>query len=183
MSIIAAKWTIDEYHQMIASRILENRRVELLKGEIVEMSPEGEPHAYFSSEAGEYLIRLLGDRAAIRFAKPITLPNDSEPEPDIAIVQRLGREYLEHHPYPENIFWLIEYSDSTLVKDLETKTKIYAEVGIPEYWVVNLKSRYLIIFRDPQDGDYASKLTLKAGTVNPLAFPDVGISVSAIVRE
>ena len=67
MSIIAAKWSIDEYHQMISSRILENRRVELLKGEVVEMSPEGEPHAYFSSEAGEYLIRLLGDRATIRF--------------------------------------------------------------------------------------------------------------------
>ena len=181
MSIIAAKWSIDEYHQMISSRILENRRVELLKGEVVEMSPEGEPHAYFSSEAGEYLIRLLGDRATIRFAKPITLPHDSEPEPDIAIVQRLGRTYLEHHPYPENIFWLIEYSDSTLVKDLETKTKIYAEVGIPEYWVVNLKRRHLIVFRDPQDGDYTSKQTLTAGIVNPLAFPDVAVSVSAIV--
>ncbi|MCU0547464.1 MAG: Uma2 family endonuclease [Oscillatoriaceae cyanobacterium Prado104] len=183
MSLIAAKWTIAEYHKMISAGILENRRVELLKGEIVEMAPEGEPHAYFSSEAGEYLIRLLGDRATIRSAKPIALPDNSEPEPDIAIVQRLGREYLEHHPYPENIFWLIEYSDSTLVKDLETKTKIYAEVGIPEYWVVNLKNRYLIIFRNPQDGDYASKVTVKTGTVNPLAFPDVAVSVSAIVRE
>ncbi|NJL67475.1 MAG: Uma2 family endonuclease [Microcoleus sp. SM1_3_4] len=187
MSLIADKWTIKwtiaEYHKMISAGILENRRVELLKGEIVEMAPEGEPHAYFSSEAGEYLIRLLGDRATIRSAKPIALPDNSEPEPDIAIVQRLGREYLEHHPYPENIFWLIEYSDSTLAKDLETKTKIYAEAGIPEYWVVHLKNRYLIIFRDPQDGDYASKVTLRTGTVNPLAFPDVAVPVSAIVRE
>jgi len=81
---------------------------------------------------------LLGDRATIRLSKPITLPNHSEPEPDIAIAQRLGREYLQHHPYPENIFWLIEYSDSTLSKDLEIKSKIYAEVGILEYWVVNI---------------------------------------------
>lgn len=71
---------------MIAAGILDNRRVELLRGEIVEMSPEGEPHAYFSSEAAEYLIRLLGDQAMIRSSKPITLTNDSEPEPDIAIV-------------------------------------------------------------------------------------------------
>ncbi len=112
-----------------------------------------EPHAYFSSEAGEYLIRQLSDRAMVRLAKPITLPNTSEPESDIAIVQRLGREYLEHHPYPDNIFWLIEYSESSLEKDLEIKRKIYAQVGIPEYWVVNLKRRQLIVFRDPQDGE------------------------------
>ncbi|MCL1469164.1 Uma2 family endonuclease [Argonema antarcticum] len=181
MTVTTAKWTIDEYHRMIAVGILDNRRVELLKGEIVEMSPEGEPHAYFSSEAGEYLIRLLGNRAMIRSAKPITLPNNSEPEPDIAIVQRLGREYLEHHPLPENIFWLIEYSDSTLNKDLDTKSKVYAEAGIPEYWVVNLKKRQLVVFRDPQDGEYASKTTLTVGTIYPLAFPDVAVLVDSIV--
>ena len=166
---------------MIAAGILDNRRVELLKGAIVEMPPEGEPHAYFSSEAGEYLMRLLGDRAMVRQAKPITLPNNSEPEPDLAIIQRLGREYLEHHPYPENIFWLIEYSDSSLDKDLETKSKVYAEARISEYWVVNLKKRQLIVFRDPQDAEYASKSTLTRGTIYPLAFPDVAVSIDLIV--
>ena len=181
MTIAAAKWTIDEYHRMIEAGILDDRRVELLNGEIVEMPPEGEPHAYFSSEAGEYLIRLLGDRATVRGAKPITFPNHSEPEPDIAIVQRLGREYLEHHPYPENIFWLIEYSDSSLDKDLETKSKVYTEARIAEYWVVNLKNRQLIVFRDPQDAEYGSKSRLTGGTVYPLAFPDVAVSVDSIV--
>jgi Uma2 family endonuclease len=180
--ITLAEWTIEEYHRMIAAGILDHRRVELLNGEIVEMSPEGEPHAYFSSEAGEYLTRLLGNRAMIRSSKPITLPNNSEPEPDLAIVQRLGREYLEHHPYPENIFWLIEYSNSSLDKDLQIKNKVYAEVKIPEYWVVNLKKRQLIVFRDPQDGEYTSKSTLLGGmTINPLAFPDVTISIDSIV--
>lgn len=182
MTVTIAKWTVDEYQRMIAAGILDDRRVELLKGEIVEMPPEGEPHAYFSSVAGTYLVRLLGDRAMIRPSKPITLPNDSEPEPDIAIVQPLGREYLEHHPYPENILWLIEYSDSSLDKDLEIKTKVYAEVNICEYWVVNLKTRQLIVFRDPQDGEYASKSTLTGGIIYPLAFPDVPVSVDAIVR-
>jgi Uma2 family endonuclease len=181
MTLAIAKWTIDEYHHMIAVGILNNRRVELLKGEIVEMSPEGEPHAYFSSVAGVYLIRLLGERAMIRSAKPITLSNDSEPEPDIAIVQELGREYLEHHPYPENIFWLIEYSNSSLEKDLETKTKVYAEAGIAEYWVVNLKRRQLVVFREPMQGEYASKSTLSGGTVYSLAFPDIPISVDSII--
>jgi len=78
---------------------------------------------------------------------------------------------------------VIEYSDSTLVKNVETKTKIYAEVGILEYWVVNLNKRLLFVFRDPQNGDYASKLTLTGGTINQIAFPDVSVSVNAIVSN
>ncbi|MGK7950273.1 MAG: Uma2 family endonuclease [Xenococcaceae cyanobacterium] len=181
MVVTLAKWTIDEYHSMIQAGLLDNRQVELLKGEIVEMSPEGEAHAYFSSEAEEYLRKLLGDRVTIRSGKPITLPNNSEPEPDIAIVQKLGREYLSHHPYPENIFWLIEYSSSSLEKDLTVKTKIYAEVGIKEYWVVNLKKKQLIVFREPQETEYASKSTLSTGEVYPLSFPDVAVSVNSII--
>ncbi|MEH1911238.1 MAG: Uma2 family endonuclease [Nostoc sp.] len=183
MSVIVAKWTIDEYHRMIDAGILSDRKVELLQGEIVEMSPEGEPHAYSSGEAGEYLAKLLAGRAKIRHAKPITLPNDSEPEPDIAIVQPLGREYREHHPYPENVFWLIEYASSSLEKDLETKSKIYAQAGILEYWVVNLKKLHLVVFREILDGDYATKLTLTGGTIQPLAFPDVFVVVEQIINS
>ncbi len=181
MTLAVAKWTIDEYHSMIEAGILDNRRVELLRGEIVEMAPEGEPHSYFSSEAEEYLKSLLGDKAKVLVGKPITLPNGSEPEPDIAIVQRLGRQYLLHHPYPENIFWVIEYSNTSLEKDLEIKTEIYAETGIREYWVVNLKTRELIVFRNLQQKKYTSKSTLTVGTINPLAFPNIAVSVGAII--
>lgn len=183
MSLIAAKWTIEEYHHMIAAGILSDRKVELLQGEIVEMPPEGEPHAYCSHEAADYLAKLLGNFATIRQAKPITIPNNSEPEPDIAIVQPLGREYREHHPYPENIFWLIEYANSSLEKDLEKKSKIYAEVGIPEYWVVNLKKSHLVVFREPLDGEYATKLTLTAGEIQPLVFPDISVAVAQIINS
>lgn len=181
MTLTTAKWTLGEYHRMIEAGILSDRRVELLKGEIVEMPSEGVPHAYFSTNAGEYLIRLLGDRAKVRQGKPITLPNDSEPEPDIAIVQPLGRDYLSHHPYPENIFWLIEYSEASLTKDLEIKSEIYAEVGIIEYWVVNLKKRHVVVFRDPQDREYSTKFTVNAGSVRPVAFPDVEVAIAEVV--
>ncbi|BAY81614.1 hypothetical protein NIES267_10910 [Calothrix parasitica NIES-267] len=183
MTSIAAKWTVEDYHQMIAAGILRERKVELLKGEVVEMSPEGEPHAYCSHEAGKYLTVLLGERVDIRQAKPITLPNDSEPEPDLAIVQCLGRDYREHHPYVENIFWVIEYSNSSLEKDLEQKSKIYAEAGIQEYWVVNLKKMHLIVFRDPLDGDYATKFTLTSGKIQPIAFDDVSVLVERIINK
>lgn len=181
MTIAIAKWTLEEYHRLVDSGMLENKRVELLKGEIVEMPPEGEPHAYFSDESGESLTQLLGKRAKVRQAKPITLPDHSEPEPDIAVVQRLGREYLHHHPYPENIFWIIEYSDSSLSKDLEIKTKVYAEVDIPEYWVVNLKTQTLIVFREPCSGQYTSRQDYTSGSITPLAFPDLSIKVSTII--
>jgi Uma2 family endonuclease len=183
MTMIAAKWRIEEYHRMVAADILSDRKVELLQGEIVEMPPEGEPHAYCSHEAADYLSRLLGDRATIRQAKPITLPNDSEPEPDLAIVQPLGRDYREHHPYSENIFWLIEYANSSLEKDLEIKSKVYAQVGIPEYWVVNLKKSYLVVFKEPLDGEYATKLTLTAREIKPILFPDLSVAVAQIINS
>lgn len=182
MTTIAAKWTLQDYHRMIEVGILNNRQVELLKGEIVEMPPEGEPHAYASHEAGEYLAALLGNRATVRQAKPITLPNDSEPEPDLAIVQRLGREYRLHHPYPENIFWIIEYSYFSLEKDLQAKSKVYAEANIAEYWVVNLKESQLIVFRNPQSGVYTSQTILTNRTIQPLAFPDVDILAASILN-
>ena len=182
MTLTTAKWTVEDYHRMVAAGILEGRSVELLNGEIVEMAPEGEPHAYTSDEAGEYLIYLLGNRAKVRQGKPITLPqSNSEPEPDISIVQRLGRDYREHHPYPENIFLLVEYSDSSISKDLEIKTKVYAAAGIPEYWVVNLRKRQLIVFRWPTNEGYQSKETLTQGAIAPLAFPDVAVSIERLL--
>lgn len=182
-AIVAAKWTLDEYHQMIDAGILEGRHVELINGEIAEMPPEGTPHAYLSGRAAKYLRELLQGKAEIREGKPVTLPNASEPEPDIAIVQDLDEEYFDHHPYSENIFWVIEYSSSSLTKDLEIKSKIYAEAGIREYWVINLKRMELVIFRDPSDEDYREKRTLTDGEVSPLAFAEVSVAVSRLLRK
>lgn len=183
MAVTLAKWTLDDYHRMIEVGLLQGRQVELLNGEIVEMSPEGEPHAYFSHEAAKYLGRLLGDRADIRQAKPITLPaSSSEPEPDIAVVQPLGREYLQHHPYPDNIFWVIEFSNTSLTKDLEAKRTTYATANIQEYWIVNLQQPSLIVLRDPQRGNYQFEQILTEGEISSVAFPDLTISVKRIVE-
>jgi len=183
MSVAIAKWTLDEYHRMIDAGILDDRRVELLNGEIIEMSPEGAPHAYYSTAASDYLKELLGNRVTIRQAKPITIPvSASEPEPDVAIAQPLGREYLQHHPYPENIFWLIEFANTSLSKDTEVKRKAYAVAAIQEYWVVDLQKQQLKVFRNPVDGDYGSEVVLTTGEVCPLAFPEVFVSVQQILK-
>jgi Uma2 family endonuclease len=180
-AIATYKWTLDRYHQAVEAGIFDNEAVELLNGEIVEMSPEGKPHVFFLDRFANQLRKLLGDRAQVREGHPVTLPTYSEPEPDIAIVQPLNEVYLEHHPYSENIFWLVEYSDSSLVKDLEIKSKIYAAVNIPEYWVVNLKKMELVVFRDPMNGEYRSQTTLTSGAISPLAFPDIQIDIRRLL--
>ncbi|WP_309742329.1 Uma2 family endonuclease [Chamaesiphon sp. OTE_20_metabat_361] len=190
MTITAYKWSIDRYHQLIEMGLLDDalsqglsqQSVELLQGEIIVMSPEGESHAYYNTEVAEYLRELLGARAKIRDAKPITLPNDSEPVPDIAIVQPLGTIYLEHHPYPENIFWLIEFANTTIKKDLGLKKEIYAAAGILEYWVVNLQTTELKVFRDLVDGTYCEKLTFTNGTIQPRSFPDKIVDIQRLLR-
>ncbi|MGV0026628.1 Uma2 family endonuclease [Phormidesmis priestleyi] len=180
-AIALYKWTIDRYHQAVEAGIFDDQPVELLNGEIVEMSPEGVPYSSSSDEAAEYLRKQLRDRAKIREAKPITLPSQSEPEPDIAIVRLPVETYRSHHPYPEGIFWLLEYSDSSLTKDLEIKSKIYAAANILEYWVVNLRKMELVVFRDPVEGEYRSQATFASGTIVPLAFSDIQIDVRQLL--
>ncbi|MBD2327201.1 Uma2 family endonuclease [Alkalinema sp. FACHB-956] len=171
------KWSIERYHTAIAAGVFDDQSVELLQGDLVDMAPEGTAHAAFSSDAADYLRRLLGDRAQIRDAKPVTLPNASEPQPDLAIVKPLGSVYRSHYPYPEDIFWVIEYAQSTLAKDLGQKQQIYAAAGIQEYWVVNLQDFHLRVFRDLQTEQYATDLTLTQGTIAPLAFPEIAVEV------
>ncbi len=182
MTVTTVKWTLTQYHQMIEAGILDECHAELLRGEIVQMSPEGTPHASKRISTQEYLSQLLGNRAQVRPAAPITLPDGSEPEPDLAIVRRVEDNYLAHHPYPENIFWVIEYSNTSLEKDMGIKAEIYANVGIREYWVVNLKENKLIVFRDPIDGKYRSHQEFTQGTIRPLAFPNIEISISRLLR-
>ncbi|OUL23622.1 hypothetical protein BV372_29770 [Nostoc sp. T09] len=181
MTVTTYKWTIERYHRAVEAGIFDDQSIELLRGDLIVMPPEREPHAYYNTEAADYLRILLGERAKIRDAKPITLPNDSEPAPDIAIVKPLGEIYLKHHPYPEDIFFVIEFSKSTLSKDLGEKKDIYAEAGIAEYWVVNLKFLQLQVFKDLKNGQYTTELILTTGTIAPVAFPDVTVQVQRII--
>jgi Uma2 family endonuclease len=180
MSITIAKWTIDQYHELVTTGILDDRRVELLEGDIVEMAPEGMPHAVYCGRTVKYLRSLLGERAEIRETHPITLPNNSEPEPDVAIVRSPDTQYLTHHPYPEDIFWLIEYSDSTLAKDLNAKQRIYARAGILEYWVVNLQASELVVFRGVGDDGCQIEFKLTGGLISPLSFSDIEVEVKRL---
>jgi Uma2 family endonuclease len=176
------RWTVDRYHRAVEAGVFEGQHIELLAGELIEMSPEGVPHAGLSSDTADYLREQLGKQVKVREAKPITLPDDSEPEPDLAIVKPLGEVYrTKRHPYVEDIFWVIEYANTSLNKDLQLKDKIYAGAGIPEYWVINLKDRELIVFRDPADNVYQSTTVTTRGVICPQSFPTVQIDVARLI--
>jgi Uma2 family endonuclease len=176
-------WNTDLYHQAVQAGIFNDQQIELLAGELIQMSPEGEPHANRISELVRYLIRQLGDRATVRDGHPVTLSPTSEPEPDIAIVADLGREYDTHHPYPNNIFLIIEFAYSSLEQDLGQKRQIYAMAGIREYWVVNLKASQVHLYRQPEAEDYQYSEMVKSGQIYLEAFPDISVNVSLLFSQ
>jgi Uma2 family endonuclease len=179
--MLLTKWSVEDYHQMIEVGILDDRSVELLEGDIVEMSPESPLHTDSGEGLTRYLGRVLDGLAWVREAHPITLEN-SEPEPDIAIVTLPRSLYREKHPHPQDIYWLIEISGATLSKDLNEKRFIYARAGIQEYWVIAIHLQEVTIFRHPLDSDYQYRETCKTGEINPSVFPQITIDLSKLWR-
>ncbi len=168
MTITTYKWSVEEYHLMIESGLLTGKSVELLNGEIIEMSPEREEHSYTNDDVAELLREKLKGLAKIRESHPITLDN-SEPEPDIAVVRLPKTIYTQHHPYPQDIYWLIEISNKTLSKDLNEKSITYSRNGIPEYWVIDLVNKKLIVHTDPQGNKYSQVKEYSSGIISPIA--------------
>lgn len=174
------KWTVGDYHQMIKANILANHHCELINGEILNMSPELPNHYNTTKRSASYLQNLLSGKADVRFNGPITLTN-SEPEPDIAIVKLPDSQYNEHHPYAEDIYWLIEVANTSLTKDLSIKQKIYAEAQISEYWIVDLQNKELIVFRQPNKDRYLEKIKWTSTVIHPLAFPEIEIVIDRLL--
>lgn len=165
---------------MVEAGILHGRYVELLAGEIVEMSPETPIHYTTAKRGAKYLEELLSGKADVRFNGPITLA-DSEPEPDIAIVRLPESAYNDRHPAPQDIFWIVEVAKTSLKKDLEIKAAIYATAAIQEYWVLDLSAQQMIVFRNPQEGKYVEDYTIGEGTMTSLAFTEVSVSVKRLL--
>ncbi|MBW4535685.1 MAG: Uma2 family endonuclease [Pleurocapsa minor HA4230-MV1] len=180
MATTRYKWSIEKWHELVDSGVLEGQQVELLEGELVEMSPEGIPHRNTSHKIVKYLRKLLEDRAEVYEAHPITLDN-SEPEPDVSIVRLPESTYDLHHPYAEDIYWLIEIANRTLAKDLSQKTVIYARNGISEYWVIDLVNKKLIVHTQPSQDNYLQVVEYKSETIAPQAFPEITISLDSLL--
>jgi Uma2 family endonuclease len=170
-----------EYERMVECGIFaENDRVELLRGVLVAKEPQGPYHAGTAEVLHDRLHTLLAGRARVRAHSPIApaLPDDSEPEPDIAVVP-LGGSVFEH---PTTALLVIEISNTSLRVDRGVKASLYAEAGIPEYWIVSLPEGLVEVRDEPDSGEYRRLRTLRRGeSIAPSAFPDAVIAVSEIL--
>jgi Uma2 family endonuclease len=178
------RWTVQDYHRMSELGVLDpGERTELIAGQIVIMTSKGTPHVLALRLLAVELDTLLSHQPIfISTQDPIQLNNYSEPEPDLTIVQGTILDYADHHPRPEDVCLVVEVADSTLKQDCEIKDKLYAQAGIADYWVVDLKNRQLHIFRNPASIGYASHLILtEPNQISPLAFPNVALSLTAIL--
>jgi Uma2 family endonuclease len=175
--------TTEDYHRMSELGILNpNERTELITGQIVLKASKSASHVLTLCLLATALETLLDRPVFVITQDPIHLDDYSEPEPDLAIVRGTVLDYADYHPRPSDIDLVVEVADSTLRQDCEVKDKLYAQAGIADYWVVDLKNRQLHIFRNPTPIGYTSHLILsEPSEISPLAFPHITLSLTAIL--
>jgi Uma2 family endonuclease len=179
----AQRITVDEYDQMIADGTLtEDDRVELIHGEIVPKMAIGDSHSACVDRLNFRLNPVVAGRALIRVQNPVILA-DSEPEPDISLARFRPDFYETGRPRPADVLLIIEVADSTLIQDRDVKAPLYASNGIPEYWIVDLNSATVFVYRGPQpDGTWAVSETHRRGdTLTVAALPGVAVAVADIL--
>ena len=172
------RFTRAEYERLVEQGVFENERVELLRGFIVRMSPKGPAHDSAIDRLHEQLLLALRGRARVRSQSAFAASNGSEPEPDVAVVP--PGEYRNEHP--SMAFLIVEVADSSLQTDRTTKARIYAESGVEEYWIVNIRNGLIEVHTDIVDGAYTRITPFARGSQITLrAFPDVSIGASDVL--
>ena len=157
-------FTVAEYERMGRFGIFsEDTRVELVCGEIIQMSPIGERHAARVDFLTQFITLRLRRSAIVRVQNPVQLDDYSEPQPDIAVLKPRDDFYNGAHPRPEDVLLVIEVSDTTLEYDRKLKVPLYARAGIPEAWVVNLPEERIEVYSDPVGGEYQTFRSYKRG--------------------
>ncbi len=161
----------EEYHLMGEMGILKEKHIELINGEIVNMSPIGSKHAAHVDKIVALFSQFIQGKAILRIQSPFVLDSLSEPEPDVMLLQPRKDFYSDKHPGANDISLLIEVAQSSLDYDREVKLPLYASAAIPEVWIVNLQDYVLEIYSHPKENAYAKKVVKKLGDevhINPL---------------
>lgn len=146
---VPARFSVAQYHRLLTDGVLsEDDHVELLEGVVVAMAPHGVGHAAGVRRADHALRIAVGDRAVVQCQLTLTLGDHCAPEPDVAVLRGTLRDYDDR--YPTSALLVVEVADSSLKQDRITKGSIYAEHGVPEYWIVNLLAEEVEVHREPR---------------------------------
>lgn len=187
-TILVRRWTREEYERMVESGIFApGERVELIDGEVLQMTPQGSAHATALLLVQEALRVAFAGRGHVRVQLPLALDPSSEPEPDVTVVAGSPRDYRDAHP--ASALLVVEVSDTTLLHDREQKGSLYARAGLAEYWIVNLPDRLLEVYRDPSSSPQArygfayrtAQLCNAGDPISPLAAPAAAIAVADLL--
>jgi len=157
-------------------------RLELINGEIIDMAPIGPHHASHLKRLNKLFSKLIDDSTLIAVQDPLQLGDLSEPEPDFMLLHPSSDFYYQNHPTANDIFLLVEIAESSLKFDQNQKLRLYALHNIPEYWLLNVNDACLEVYRQPYDGMYAEKTTLRAGDKITLSqLNDISINIADIL--
>ena len=185
MAIDIAKqlFTVYDYHKMVDAGILrEGARVELIRGEVIRMSPINPPDNGTIHRANHALGRIVGDQAIVGVQGSIRLDEYDEPQPDLYLLRPKEDFYSSRHAGPADIFLIIEIADSSLEYDRIIKMPLYAEKGVPEYWISDLQNDCVVAYSDPDGTTYRTIRQFHRGEkLTPQLLPDCSIPVDALL--
>lgn len=174
-------WTSEEYQRLAETGVLSGRRIELIEGQVLQMSPMGSRHSVTLMKLVRLLPQKFNESYSIQIQSPLALSRHSQPEPDAAVLLGPPSDFREELPIKAVL--TIEVADSTLRFDRTTKAKIYAAAGIEDYWIINLSEDQVEVHRKPTPEDgYAETIIAKGGEkISPLVLPDAQIAVSDLL--
>jgi Uma2 family endonuclease len=174
--------SVDDYYRMAAAGILHgDARVELIEGEIIDMTPIGTSHGGTVNYLNRVLTESLGRQAIIAVQNPVRLGAFSEPQPDLMVLRPRGDFYRNEHPRAGDVLLLIEVADTTLRYDREVKMPLYARHGVVEVWLADLENRRLEIFRDPAPQGYRDiQPAAHLDRVPIQSLPDITLNLSEL---
>ncbi|MEZ4224855.1 MAG: Uma2 family endonuclease [Polyangiaceae bacterium] len=165
-----------EYDRMAALDFFRGERVELIRGMVIKMSPIGPPHASVVDRLTRLLVLGIGERALVRIQQPFLAYDESEPEPDVAVVPESS--YSERHP--DAALLMIEVAETSLDYDRDIKGPLYAASGVQEYWIVDVASRAIEMFSEGDGTRFNRVRRIASGGIGPAAFPDVIIDIAQL---
>jgi Uma2 family endonuclease len=181
------RWTRDEYYRAAEAGIFRpDERLELIDGEVIaHMSPIGSPHSNAVIRVFHQLAEAFGSGFHINIGEPVTTDDAGEPEPDLVVAAGTIDDYEDHHPGPSEIRLVVEVSDSSLSYDRGTKSRVYSNAGMPEYWIVNVQARRVEVYRDPSPAVGFRTVTEygEAESVTPLFAPSSSIPVTNMLPK
>lgn len=176
------RFSVDEYYKMIELGMLKDyEKAEIIEGELIQKMTIGDKHAAVVNILNRFFIKNVSDDILVSIQNPLRISDYNEPEPDI-VLSDLTKYDGKRHPRPEEVILVVEVSDATLKYDPDVKLPLYAESGIEQVWIVNLKKNIVEIHQNPFDDIYQTVKIYKAGdTIDLQSFPNLNLKVDEIL--